>query len=256
MSVFPEVEAGLYSAAERAAAGYRRARRLRLLALVAVAVALLAGAALAASGVWSPQLGNPKYGRPTVGKSSPPADQLRALGVLRRPQQAADRGPPARYALRFLGPNSHGVRLAYVRLLARGPGGRGFVLVPIERYDPGPPPTPAFKRAFAPKSNALCVFAQASDGGGKDCYSTADLLAGRASTGSIGRETYGLVPDGVAAVRLEFVTGQTLTVPVRGNFYVTDSPRERRHAAHSPAAAVEAEIWLDANGRPLKRLAR
>jgi hypothetical protein len=253
MSVFPEFEAGLYSAAARAATSYRRGRRLRLVVLAAVAVALLAGAALAATGVWAPQLGNPKYGKPTVGKSVPPSDQLRVLGVLRRPQTVADRGPQTRSALRFLGPNSRGVRLAYVRLLALRADGRGFVLVPVERYDPGPAPTAAWRRAFAPKENALCVFAQASDGGGKACYSTREVLSGRASAGSVGRETYGLVPDGVAAVRLQFVKGQTFVAKVKDNFFVADSPPERKDARHSPAAAVAVETWLDEGGRPLSR---
>lgn len=253
MSVFPQFEADLYTAAGRAATRYRRGHRLRLFALAAVAVALLAGAALAATGVWTPELGNPKYGKPTVGNSVPPSDQLRVLRVLRRPQTAADRGAQTRYALRFLGPNSRGVRLAYVRLLALGAGGRGFVLVPVERYDPGPAPTPAWRQAFAQKDDALCVFAQARDGGGKACYSTRDVLSGRASSGSIGRETYGLVPDGVASVRLEFATGQTLVVKVKDNFFVTGSPPERKGARHSPAARVTAETWLDENERPLSR---
>src|SRR3954452_25447051 len=78
----------------------RRRRRTRA-ALIALVPLLAAGTALAATGAWEPILGNDQAGHPTRSRSALPADLTAALGVLRRPQVAADRGPDVEATLRI-----------------------------------------------------------------------------------------------------------------------------------------------------------
>jgi hypothetical protein len=235
----------------------RRARRLRLprrtaaLGLVAVVVT---GSALAATQPWAPSLGRPELRDvPTsTSASDAPADQVALLGVLARPQNAADRGARTEELLRHLGVEASGVRTGSIRALT-SPTGEDAVLVSVERAG-------AVAGAAEPgQSDALCVVI--ADGG--FCGNADDLRAGRFMLLG-GDHVYGLVPDGVSSVGLEYPGGQTRSAAVHDNFYaVTDAPVASRivptpagRSAPLPTSAPPAIRWLDGGslvGPPLTK---
>lgn len=280
-AIFPEFAAALGERAEQLIADpavrRRRRRGLRGPIMVLAATASLGGGAYAAHAVWSPQLGDERRGHATASASSVPDRQLQHLAVLRRAQTEADRGWASRYALKFQGHESRGVRTDAVRLLSRGSEGRSVVLIPIKEW--GHPDGPI--------REALCLWIRDPvDGGGLTCGTTDDLLtrgltlsmipppkmtadqrdaaaarmrraisearrAGRSYvTGPVDLgtpqrgQTVGLVPDGVAQVRFAAAGGQpAVTVPVRANVYV----------AHLFESQISAEQrWLDARGDPVR----
>jgi hypothetical protein len=207
-----------------------RRRRPSRRGLISVAVAFAAAATtLAATHPWSPAVGTKRFHEPpvSISRSAPPARELALLGVLRRPQTAADRGPATRTALRFVGPKGNrGVRLDYVRAL----GGGAATLIPVRTARLTTPAVP----------DALCVFYAdpAASGGARFCWSLGDLVAGRAR-GEIGTHLFGLVPDVVATVKVTFDDGTTASVPAADNFFDLSAPRPVRKIA-----------WLDALGMP------
>jgi hypothetical protein len=198
---------------------------------VVVGVLLCMAGGATASSVWLVQVGNPAYGHnPRLSPSSPPAAQLQALSVLRRPQSVTERGPTVQRALRDINQFATGVRTSYVRVLESTPYGP-VVLVPVERHRAtfalsGARPQPAIE-------NALCVY---YPGQGTTeimptsalCFSTQQLLDHQAYVGSLGH-VFGLMPDGVNEVTV--AEGATrLRATVRSNFFDVTA---RRHAAPS-----------------------
>lgn len=166
-----DLEAAAGRAADRRAT---RRRRLRLSGITVVGALAIGGVATAATGVWSPQVGDDRRGRPTISGSSVPQEQLDRFEVLRRPADDADRGVQTRYALKFLSPKFQGVRTDSVRLLEAGAPGDDVtgaeILVPVERRDG--------------IDDALCLFTvDPADGGGVSCWSTAQILSGKAIGG-------------------------------------------------------------------------
>jgi hypothetical protein len=272
MTVMQQFTADLTQAARRRASREITLRRRARLTGLAVTGALTLGASVAAAtAVWQPQLGDERRGQPTTDFSAPPAEELAALGVLRRESTPGDRGAQSIYALRLLDPSLRGVRTSYVRLLGSEPNGNGFVLIPVQSYYAADAGAPSI-------ANALCVFSRDSDGGGLGCYSMQQVLEGRAvgslvhasqpgaptaaSPPSVGshfmREqgsltdgvSYGLVPDGVASVTLTNRQG-TITVPVRENFFetslpTTDGSDDGRATKTSTPAMIQ---WRSAAGR-------
>lgn len=214
-------------------AGWRRLKRRRRLAGLATvrptrraAVALLAlfvaAPAVAATGVWRPLLGDGTSPPPTASSAPAAASQRAILSVLRRPQQPADRGAQTRYALKFLGASVADVRTNEIRLLHVESDGRGIVLIPVGRYGLHPPGDPAIPRRQA-GSDGLCLFAADQHqgqpaGGGFGCYSTQQLVDGRASAG-LGSRVYGLVPDGVEKIKIS-LADRTQTLKVDENFFI------------------------------------
>jgi hypothetical protein len=218
-----------------------RRRPSRRLALVGVLGVLVTGTAVAATAPWSPQLGDDHRGHPRSATTPVPAEQRALLQVLRRPQTDADRSAPVRAVLRKLIDRENvGVRTDGVRLLARDRR-LTAVLVPVERagtHDPGYPD--------ATVPDALCVVTMSPDGsGGQTCRSTADVRAGRART--VG---YGLVPDGVARIRLTTKTGELIDVPVTNNFYVLPIGSGTL-SSRDPNFAVELRRMQSLLGRPI-----
>ena len=245
---------GLFGTARRGAMRSRGSAVRRRTLVIALGALATAGIALAATQPWSPQLGNPtlEAAPPQRAASSPPADQLKILGVLRRPQSADDQSPATQQALRFMSATaSHGIRVAYVRNLETVAPGRAAVLIPMERYRP-----PAgFHRSFAAVEDALCVFypEARSDGGAKACWSTDDLRGGRA-IGQLGNQVYGLAPDGVATVRVDFGGAGVADAAVHDNFFDVRAPDSASLSPQlsEPAAAQPTSVsWLDANGQPV-----
>lgn len=222
--LMPEVRDALVSAARERARPRRRV--LRRTGALGVAVVLAGGTAVAAT-TWRPQLGDDDRGHPTVAAQSVPADQVNALGVLRREQTTADRGPRVQATLRLLAPSEDGgVHVDGVRLLAEHDGG-ALVLVPLERIGRDDPGYPSSIRR-----DVICALQYSDAGGaGKSCGTTADLRAGDiAGSMSVDRGLIGaddlaetkmryfqLVPDGVARVEVTLRDGSLHLLDVRNN---------------------------------------
>lgn len=215
--------------------------------LVAIAATLTTGTALAATQPWQPLLGGERQGHPTATGEPVSADALALLGILRRPQSEDDRGPLVEQALRSIGPQNHGVRVAAVRLLGTAPGGRAIVLVPTARFsdDAASPSGPAIL-------DALCVQYPGVPRPGRPefadypCWSASQVAGGKAvgrlRTGGVQR-LFGLVPDGVRTAEIELSDGSRLSGDVEANFFDVALP-----ATAPPFARVEALRWRDARG--------
>ena len=214
------------SAAELAGRGVpgERSRRRRVPWLtrpvaVGLAVTAFAGTAFAAVAIWTPLLGNPQYGyNPGAASSPPPADQLAALAVLRRPQSAADRGALSAAALTYINDYTKGVRTAYVRLLATV-GTEAFVLVPVEERRA----TSATGGVATPSSalkDALCVYVSDASPAAEfvECWSLAQVEAADAAA-TFNGQLFGLAPDGVSSVRVDSQGSPSLSSPANGNFF-------------------------------------
>jgi hypothetical protein len=223
-----------------------RSRRTGAIALVIIAVG---APALAATQPWQPLLGRPELHAVPAGTSatSPPTDQLAVLGVLRRSQTAADRGPVTVALLRHLGIEQGGVRTSSIRLLTSAAGAHA-VLVSIEHNANVAGNEPI-------EHDQLCLLFE----GGGSCGGLPSLLAGKWLV-LLGPHLLGLVPDGVAAVELQYADHQTRTTTARDNFFeVDDAPVASRQIGApgaGPARPLETAAppvlrWLDANGRPI-----
>ena len=230
----------------------RRARRLRLprrTAAFGLAAVVVTGTALAATQPWAPSLGRPELRDvpASTSASDVPDDQVALLGVLARPQDSADRGARTQALLRHLGVEASGVRTDSIRALT-SPAGEDAVLVSVERAgavagvgEPG-------------QADALCVLV--ADGG--FCGKADDLRAGHFMV-LAGDHVYGLVPDGVSSVQLDYPGGQTRSAGVRHNFYaITDAPVANRNvptpgggSAPLTMPAPPAIRWLDSGGNPV-----
>jgi hypothetical protein len=252
MTFIEQYEGQLVDAARRqrdARLRNRFGRRLRVprgrgpaIALAALLVGV--PTAVATVGGWNP-FDDPGANRhfPAPSTSQRPLDPelVATLGVLRRPQTDADRSPQAsRGASTFRLPGYKGVRLDGIRLVDAQ---RGIVLVPFERIpvptDSQGRPLPGFDPATY--SNAACLFERTSDGyGGIGCHTAGKIRAGRAISSGSGSVS-GLVPDGVARVRL-IHGSDTTEAPVENNFFAADAPQP---------TAVE---WLGPDGALVKRI--
>jgi len=216
---------------------------------VVVLAALLIGvpAAAATVGVWDPfddDAGrSPRNPAPSASQRAAAPELVATLGVLRRDQTDADRGIDTKTAARAYSASAgyRGAQLKSVRLLDAE---RGIVLIPFERgavpLDPQGRPSPA----FAPETytNVACLFEQTGDGfAGIGCHSAQKIKLGRAISSGSGRVT-GLVPDGVARVRL--VRGdRTSEAPVQDNLFVAEGAE--------PPLQVE---WLREDGSLIRRI--
>jgi hypothetical protein len=275
MTVLPVLRAQVLAAATtraQAVAPARRPRRRLRAGLLAFGAIAVTGTALAATGAWSPQVGDDHRGHPTISASSVPGDQLAHFGVLRRPATDADHGEKVRYALRYLDARSFaGVRTDAVRLISTQDN--GYVLIPTEEATLGGQAA----AAGAPPDNSLCVFAiDSSDGGGLSCWTTEQILAGkavlystkmapltpgeRAAVQKAGKEAHGkaftapvrprttgevtlagLVPDGVATVE---AGAARVRVPVADNFFVA-------HVTEGGVGSAPFVRWLNADGKDI-----
>jgi hypothetical protein len=226
----------------------RRARRIRVTrrggAILGIAAVVVAGSALAATQPWEPSLGRPQlHDVPaSVSASGVPSDQAALLGVLRRSQNATDRGPRTQQLLRHLGIEQTGVRTASIRAL-----GSQAVLISVERAGavPGASGEPG-------QSNPLCVLI---DSGGF-CGSAGSVRSGHFMVLS-GDQAYGLVPDGVSRVVFDYPGGQSRSADVQDNFFALSGapvttrpvPPLRRSAAPLTIPQAPTVNWLDGDGR-------
>lgn len=241
------LEHELVQAAHRQSAGRGGRRRGPGRGLVAGAALALAvpAAAAAAVAVWQPSLGDDRRGHPSAATSRPSARAQESMAVLRRPQTAEDREPSVQRALSLLSPSTvSGVQTASIRTLGRAADGQAIVLIPVERLT-----VPLLKgETDAVRSQQLLVFyPDATDGGGITTTSAADVASGRAALGSgLGRVSFGLVPDGVAQVRVGYADGSQQTVAVSSNFWQATAPGG---LTGIDAQATELQP-LDAAGKP------
>lgn len=233
--------------------GLWRWARSRRLGVLAIGCMIAGGTAIAATvGGWHPLLGSPDRGpQPLAARAGVPADQLAALGVLRRPQTGADRGPLVRRALQVFNRETiNGIHTDAIRLIYQGPR-EAIVLIPAERVGPNHQGEP-----FPVQRNALCLMSGSyqhaqkivvTSGGkpkgirlpagytwGMACGGTKMLRTTGIQTGTnpsggglvvdghpkhlINRRVT-LVPDGVASVKVRLRHGRSLTAPVRDNVY-------------------------------------
>jgi hypothetical protein len=254
MTFIDSYEKQLVEAAERQrdASLRHRARRFRVAiprrrGPVVVLAALLIGvpAATATVSGWSPfddSERSPRLPAPSSSQQGAAPELAATLGVLRRDQTNADRGVDAKKAARAFSATAgyRGAQLKGIRVLDQD---RGIVLIPFERgpvpLDPQGRPVPGFDPASY--TNVACLFEQSGDGyAGVGCHSADKIRSGRAISSGSDRVT-GLVPDGVASVRLGR-GGRSTEVPVRDNLFVAegvDAPR-----------AIE---WLADDGSTVQR---
>jgi hypothetical protein len=222
---------------------HQRRRRRRLAASV-VLFGVDATPALAATHPWSPSVGDDVRGHGTTTTALPPAPQIQRLGVLRREQTATDRGPLAEHALAFLDARYQGVETASVRVLRGSGPAAGAVVFPVQavqrRYPNGQQAT---------TRDGICLFVPDSngDGGGTQCFGQ-DVLADQLPA-EMGRTLCGLMPDGVAQVRITMYKGPGVTADVEDNFYAVEEPT----GASGGPVQLEA---LDQTGATIKTVKR
>jgi hypothetical protein len=249
MSIVDRFEEQILTAASRTR---QRRRRRRAFSAAFLSAVVIATPTLAQIEPWRPLLGDANRGVPASSDSDVPAEQLQGLAVLRRPQTAQDRSDLAARALRLVNTNVSGVRTATVRVLTSD-GVQG-VLFSVRRFNLGleqmlAPDAPEWARErLRPKNNGLCLFVPdpAGDGGGMGCVAWEQLSAGQLPS-RIGSIFYGLVPDGVASVRIH-TDNASLDAAVHDNFFAVNDPD--RAAARGGHSALGAE-WLDAGGKVL-----
>jgi hypothetical protein len=272
MTLLPDLSHDLVAVAQRKARHHVAVRRrVRVAGLTLGGALALGGVVATAATIWTPQLGDDHRGHPVASASAPPVEQLARLGVLRRAATDADHGAESAYALRLMDPDLQGIRTGYVRLLGTQQDGKGYVLVPVASYG-------SRDHTGAATPDALCLFSRDVDGGGLSCFTTRQVLEGRAEAamgpptgvepvgpvvttpnGSRFRRTrstvtaagmrfFGLVPDGVAAVRLANDQGAALAT-VHDNFFQAPIPTDAAHAGEplKPGDLPTYE-WLDAAG--------
>jgi len=205
-------------------------------------------AAAATVGGWNPfddPERSPRVPAPATSARPVDAELADELGVLRRPQTDADRGVDTRQAARAFSASAgyRGAQLDGVRVLDEA---RGIVLIPFER---GPVPVDAQGRPLpefdpATYTNVACLFEPSGDGfAGIGCHSAAKIRAGFAVSSGSGRIT-GLVPDGVAKVRLSR-GNRTAEAAVADNLWIVEG---------APFDAPAEVQWLGAGGSTVKRV--
>jgi hypothetical protein len=220
-------------------AGPRRA--FRYLAAAAAALVVAVPATAATTG-WDP-FHDPdrRLPRPSVSELPPATSLTSQLAVLRRNQTAADRSAPVQAALRGFDDESSGVQLEAVRLL---PG--GAVLVPVKRFEPR---GPGGGRPEDRRDDAVCLYSPGSGRtGGTACFTAAQVREGQAIT-SQGATVDGLVPDGVAGVRLRSAGG-TAEAAVRDNYFAVELPPIAGPGG-VPFVRADAAEWLDREKRKI-----
>ncbi|MDA0184172.1 hypothetical protein OJ997_27935 [Solirubrobacter phytolaccae] len=266
MTAFDQFEKHLSDAGDAMALRNVRSRRRRRLATIALTGTLaFGGVAAAAAPLWQPLLGDDQRGNPTTDRSAVPADQLEAIGALRRPQTPGDRAEATRYALTQLPAHRvAGVRLDGVRAITPPDTDVELILIPAQ--------------AASEIRDALCLFvADEADGGAMSCFATSDVLEGGATLQTAGpasaapsapelrptktitpsdrittsdaftgknpeaglMDFYGLVPDGVSRVRIDSVDAT-----VRENAF---------HLRASEATSPRSIEWFDRAGRPVSK---
>ena len=189
------------------------------------------------SATWTPMLGDEDRGRPSISRSPAPSEQLAALGILRRPAEAADRSRTVEALLAGVSSSSvRGVRVDAIRRLDERYGRTTVLLsVALVRMDPRDPDDDI--------RDGLCLLSGAQQHGtGMTCGSFDDAIRGRMRWTLPPR---GLAPDGAVRVRVRVRGGRTVTVTPHNNYYDLSWVGEAR------AAGIARPRFYDAAGREL-----
>lgn len=223
-----------------------RRRLTRRTALIVLGCSAIAVPAVAATLPWQPILGRPELHDVPNGTSptAPPRRQLGEFAVLRRRQNAQDRGATAQALLRRLGPEEGGIRLRTVRLLTAASGRQALL---VATATAGLPDGPVVDKM----PDELCLL----DSTGGLCGSGPDLL----KHGLLGYNNgmMGLVPDGVTTILFTYPGGGTYKTVVEDNFFwIPDTPTRRLSAPSAPGVSPVLEPsqpnsiqWLDPGGQ-------
>jgi hypothetical protein len=231
-------ERHLYEAARRelAPGGPQASRRsVKRLAVAAGVGALLVSVPAAADNGWFPFSG--RSDAPSSSDSPPASSLTGMLGVLRRPQTAADRGGDTEFALRFVGDKTYeGVQLDYVRRAVVGPGDEGVVIIPSVSHRQTPEATP--------NPQVVCVwrsdyFRGEPVGGQPGCYSADDIRRG-AALQQLGHRVDMVVPDEVARVEAVSDSGSV------------DSSIPEDNVASWDGSLPKRVIWYDGSGKTVR----
>lgn len=230
-------EQHFYDAAQRELRPTRsrlRRRSPRKLALAAGVAVLLVSVPAAADNGWFPFGG--RSDPPSTSQVAPAPTLMEMLGVLRRPQAAADRGSDTDYALKMLsGETYDGIQLGYVRRAAVGPRDQGVVIIPSlsHRLLPDAIPNP----------HVICMwrtdyFHGERAGGAPGCFDADEIRRGLALQ-QLGHRVDMIVPDGVARVAGVSDGGSVDTAVPEDNVASWEGRLPKR------------VVWYDASGKTL-----
>jgi hypothetical protein len=188
------------------------------------------------SATWTPVLGDEERGRPSLSRSPVPSEQLAALGILRRPADAADRSRTVEALLARLSSSTvRGVRVDAIRRLDERDGRATILLsVALVRMHPRDPDDDI--------QDGLCLLSGAKHGAGMTCGSFNDAIRGRMRWTLPPR---GLAPDGAVRVRTRVRGGRTVTVTPRNNYY------DLSWVGEASAAGIARPRFYDVAGREL-----
>lgn len=201
----------------------------------------IAPAAVAKASTRCPQEVEPFGVTPATIAEPPAAPVLASYGVLRRPATAVDQPPPINSFANQVETALGRYNPAYVRQLTQRPGGRRFFLVPGLPLHIEIPPArclpPALRRQ-RPKlveqqrkrelQPIACVVTTSSANprdtsyGGDICPRFRDVTTYEYLADGVveGVEDAGILPDGIASVRVHFNRASVVQVPVVENFYL------------------------------------
>lgn len=234
---------------------------------MALGIVAVSGVAYASQGLWRPSMGDDRRGRAVATDSPLPPALLERYEVLRRPQNAEDRGAGSRDALRW---QSRGlIQTNGVRRVGTGSDRSAIVLIPMAKKRAAP--------ADADRTRSLCLWKQDPvEAGGMSCQSIDDVPAqgvmlftveegklpavlerrrrkifretARKGGGAVRvpgelmpvgtAQVVGLVPDGVARVRVGPPGRQRIAIVNQNLYQLQISERDVRDIA-----------WLGQDGR-------
>lgn len=240
--------------------GWWRRPRIGVLAVGAI---LVTGTAVAATTPWNPKVGGDLGDRElSRSQQDVPEAQRTILGVLRREQTDADRNPAVLRALKVT-PSTlgSGLRVNGIRLL-RAHANRTVLLLPFRRVGPPGMPAQGFKDGLCLYTADVANPSSTPSGtpgftSGAGCGSLNDVRRGRLRS-----TTTGLVPDGVARVRVTLTTGRTLTADVSDNYYelpidvTTQGGGTDVDGAPFRSINGRPVVWLNDNGRAVPKVYR
>lgn len=278
MSYLPELRSSLISAAERAAdahpvADRRRRPRQRAVPWHAIPTAVGVAVAMAVIVLALTQLRHHHASQSPAAAATTqvPGRQalLDTLGVLRRPQTAADRSPEA---LRLFSSQVNGGPLpgiperGLVRRAGTTPWGSPIFLIPVSSRGPSRPGSYSSPSGHLPSAKVERL--ALTDGSGGTCCASADEIQGSgqdlpevAARPSGRTRIVQVVPDGVATVTF-ILPRQPYPSDAKAPIYPRPLPvsapvRNNVVAVQMPRACCEGDVpqtWRAADGHVIKRL--
>jgi hypothetical protein len=276
--LLPEALTALTAAARRHGAARRRWRPWHG-AAIGLTVVAVSGTAVAAKGGWQGLFGPADQHHATIATEPVPADQVAALGVLRRPQRESDRSRIVKLVIHRVFRHSMGeddVHLDGVRLLEQHERDL-TLLIPVGRIGPPegmkvragtkPYPTQRNQLCLAQATTASLILAPPPPGESQttpryrkgrlltdptldeneievssSCGSLLDIRRGRlGGSNPFTGEVIGLRTDGIVAVQVTSRRGETVRAPVHDNLFHLTIPQDRPGFRGAPVRGVTAD---------------